>query len=216
MFPLAKDYQMLALRRKPTLVEVSMITPLRDIDPELGRLEDKRDELNRRAATLLEEIARIATQMRADAEKPSHDAPGAPRVSPAAAAALGGIIETRPPVQPGHADPRHRRIDELRAERDAALEAVEALKSIIADRTVLASWALCREQRPTYDTMVEAVKAGIEATLRAAEAADAHLDRLRQTGASLGKLDIVRSDDLQEELKAAMRRIAARKPIEEP
>jgi hypothetical protein len=207
---------MLALRRKPTLVEVSMITPLRDIDPELGRLEDKRDELHRRAATLLEEIARIAAQMRSDAEKPHHDAPGAPRVSPAAGELLAGVIETRPPVQPGHADSRHRRIDELRAERAACLEAAETLRPVIADRVVLASWTSCREQRDRYDAMVAAIQAGIVATLKAAAEADAFLDQMRKTGASVARLDVIRGDDLREEMEAVLRRIAARKPLQEP
>ncbi len=205
-------------RRKPVSVVTADATPsLRDVDPELGRLEDKRDELNRQAAEVLAEFGKLASELRDARDAPARPVTrDAPRVSVAAGALLDGIVETRRALPPGHADPRHRRLGELQDQRAALLEAVATLEPIIRDRAVLASWVLCREQRPAYDVLVAAIKTNVEATLDALAAAEAFLVPYRRAGVALGRLDIVRTEDLKDELAHLLRSIAERKPIEEP
>ena len=208
-------------RRKPVPVVTADAPPsLRDVDPELGRLEDKRDELNRQAAEVLAEFGRLATELRdardAPARPVTRDAPAAPQVSAAAGALLDGVVETRRRPPPGHADPRHRRLGELQDQRSALLEAVATLEPVIRDRAVLASWVLCREQRPAYDALVDTIKTNAEATLDALAAAEAFLAPYRRAGVALGRLDIIRVEDLKDELAHMLRRIGLRSPIEEP
>jgi hypothetical protein len=184
---------------------VAQFPILREINPDIARMQDKITDLNLLAAAKQAEIAAINRQI--VARRGTTHSTGRGAAVSANVHALLGDVAPAAPASPPVASLEERSIA-LNAEIGDIRAAIATLEQPLRDATMRASWRMCEAVRPEYEALVGRLHAATVALTDALADHSRFLDSFQEQGAGL--LDVLPAHQITDTLDTLRRQAATR------